>query len=121
RKEKQPRRLRRESHSDHTTPQIFPRGARAGRFVFVARSTAAFRPRRRDGDRAHRNRVAERDQANDRLPHGRPNLDDRGNPMKTLLINPPQAHFTQPLLALPSLAAYLRSNGVETSMIDASI
>lgn len=42
--------------------------------------------------------------------------------MRVLLINPPQAHFTQPLLALPSLAAYLRSQGYpETTMIDASI
>lgn len=42
--------------------------------------------------------------------------------MKILLVNPPQAHFTQPLLALPSLAAYLRANGAgEVSMIDASI
>lgn len=31
--------------------------------------------------------------------------------MQIALINPPQAHFTQPLLAIPSLAAYLRLNG----------
>lgn len=42
--------------------------------------------------------------------------------VKVLLVNPPQAHFTQPLLAIPSLAAYLRSNGVEgVETIDASI
>ena len=42
--------------------------------------------------------------------------------MNVLLINPPQAHFTQPLLALPSLAAYLRRAGVgNVAMIDASI
>lgn len=31
--------------------------------------------------------------------------------MRTLLLFPPQAHFTQPYLALPSLTAYLRANG----------
>lgn len=31
--------------------------------------------------------------------------------MRTLLIFPPQAHFTQPYLALPSLTAYLKANG----------
>lgn len=31
--------------------------------------------------------------------------------MRTLLLFPPQAHFTQPYLALPSLTAYLRDNG----------
>lgn len=31
--------------------------------------------------------------------------------MRTLLLFPPQAHFTQPYLALPSLLAYLRANG----------
>lgn len=42
--------------------------------------------------------------------------------MKVVLVNPPQAHFTQPLLALPSLAAYLRANGVrDVEMIDASL
>ncbi len=42
--------------------------------------------------------------------------------MRVLLINPPQAHFTQPLLALPSLAAWLRTNGFpDTVQIDASI
>lgn len=33
--------------------------------------------------------------------------------MRTLLIFPPQAHFTQPYLALPSLKAFLRANGFE--------
>lgn len=42
--------------------------------------------------------------------------------MKIALINPPQAHFTQPLLALPSLAAWLRQNGMnDLELIDASI
>jgi anaerobic magnesium-protoporphyrin IX monomethyl ester cyclase len=31
--------------------------------------------------------------------------------MRTLLLFPPQAHFTQPYLALPSLTAYLKANG----------
>jgi anaerobic magnesium-protoporphyrin IX monomethyl ester cyclase len=31
--------------------------------------------------------------------------------MRTLLLFPPQAHFTQPYLALPSLKAYLAANG----------
>lgn len=31
--------------------------------------------------------------------------------MRTLLLFPPQAHFTQPYLALPSLLAFLRANG----------
>lgn len=33
--------------------------------------------------------------------------------MKVALIFPPQGHFTQPYLSLPSLAAYLRVHGVE--------
>lgn len=42
--------------------------------------------------------------------------------MRIALINPPQAHFTQPLLALPSLAAYLKQNGYDNlQLIDASI
>jgi radical SAM superfamily enzyme YgiQ (UPF0313 family) len=42
--------------------------------------------------------------------------------VKVTLIFPPQGHFTQPYLSLPSLAAYLRENGVgEVSLIDASI
>lgn len=42
--------------------------------------------------------------------------------MKVALIFPPQGHFTQPYLSLPSLAAYLRANGVEhVEQIDASI
>src|SRR5690606_18200282 len=36
-----------------------------------------------------------------------------GGVMRTLLIFPPQAHFTQPYLALPSLKAHLRANGFE--------
>ena len=32
--------------------------------------------------------------------------------MKVALVFPPQGHFTQPYLSLPSLAAYLRANGV---------
>lgn len=42
--------------------------------------------------------------------------------MKVALVFPPQGHFTQPYLSLPSLAAYLRQNGVpEVELIDASI
>ena len=38
------------------------------------------------------------------------------------LVFPPQGHFTQPYLSLPSLAAYLRAHGVErVELIDASI
>ncbi|HEX6883729.1 MAG TPA: radical SAM protein [Planctomycetota bacterium] len=33
--------------------------------------------------------------------------------MKVALVFPPQGHFTQPYLSLPSLTAYLRANGVE--------
>lgn len=33
--------------------------------------------------------------------------------MKTLLVYPPQGHFTQPYLSIPSLAAYLRQKGLE--------
>ena len=42
--------------------------------------------------------------------------------MRVALVFPPQGHFTQPYLSLPSLAAYLRANGFEdVTMIDASI
>ncbi|HKE02153.1 MAG TPA: radical SAM protein [Planctomycetota bacterium] len=42
--------------------------------------------------------------------------------MRIALVNPPQAHFTQPLLALPSLAAYLRAKGLrDVHVFDASI
>lgn len=42
--------------------------------------------------------------------------------MKVALVFPPQGHFTQPYLSLPSLAAFLRQNGVEdVTLIDASI
>jgi len=42
--------------------------------------------------------------------------------MSVALIFPPQGHFTQPYLSLPSLAAYLRQHGVEdVHQIDASI
>ncbi|MAF64475.1 MAG: hypothetical protein CMJ84_02285 [Planctomycetes bacterium] len=42
--------------------------------------------------------------------------------MKVALVFPPQGHFTQPYLSLPSLAAYLRTNGVEqVEQIDANI
>ena len=42
--------------------------------------------------------------------------------MKVTLVFPPQGHFTQPYLSLPSLAAWLRHNGVgQVDMIDASI
>jgi len=38
------------------------------------------------------------------------------------LVFPPQGHFTQPYLSLPSLAAYLRAHGAgDVTMIDASI
>lgn len=42
--------------------------------------------------------------------------------MKVALIFPPQGHFTQPYLSLPSLAAYLRAHGVgEVHQLDESI
>ncbi len=42
--------------------------------------------------------------------------------MKVALVFPPQGHFTQPYLSVPSLAAYLRANGVDrVESIDASI
>ena len=42
--------------------------------------------------------------------------------MKTVLVFPPQGHFTQPYLSLPSLAAYLRQNGYEdVTQIDVNI
>ncbi len=42
--------------------------------------------------------------------------------MKVALVFPPQGHFTQPYLSLPSLAAYLRMHGTgPVEMIDASI
>jgi radical SAM superfamily enzyme YgiQ (UPF0313 family) len=40
---------------------------------------------------------------------------------KVALVFPPQGHFTQPYLSLPSLAAYLRAHGVQVEQIDASI
>jgi radical SAM superfamily enzyme YgiQ (UPF0313 family) len=42
--------------------------------------------------------------------------------MKTLLIYPPQGHFTQPYLAIPSLSAYLRQQGLkDVSVLDLNI
>ncbi len=42
--------------------------------------------------------------------------------MKVALVFPPQGHFTQPYLSLPSLTAFLRANGVsEVEQIDESI
>ncbi len=42
--------------------------------------------------------------------------------MRVLLVFPPQGHFTAPYLSLPSLAAYLRSHGVdEVRQLDANI
>ncbi len=42
--------------------------------------------------------------------------------MNVALIFPPQGHFTQPYLSLPSLAAWLRQNGIErVEQIDANI
>jgi len=42
--------------------------------------------------------------------------------MRTLLVFPPQGHFTQPYLALPSLAAYLRQRGFDdVHVMDANI
>ena len=42
--------------------------------------------------------------------------------MKVALIFPPQGHFTQPYLSLPSLKAYLNQNGIEdVSQLDVNI
>ncbi|MCE9594354.1 MAG: B12-binding domain-containing radical SAM protein [Planctomycetes bacterium] len=42
--------------------------------------------------------------------------------MKVMLVYPPQGHFTQPYLSIPSLAAYLRANGVkDVSVLDLNI
>lgn len=42
--------------------------------------------------------------------------------MKVALVFPPQGHFTQPYLSLPSLKAFLVANGIpDVTMIDASI
>jgi radical SAM superfamily enzyme YgiQ (UPF0313 family) len=41
--------------------------------------------------------------------------------VKVALVFPPQGHFTQPYLSLPSLAAYLREHGVETHLLDENI
>ncbi len=42
--------------------------------------------------------------------------------MRVALVFPPQGHFTQPYLSLPSLAAYLRANGIsDVHTLDASI
>jgi radical SAM superfamily enzyme YgiQ (UPF0313 family) len=42
--------------------------------------------------------------------------------MKVALVFPPQGHFTQPYLSLPSLAAWLRHNGVgQVAQLDESI
>lgn len=42
--------------------------------------------------------------------------------MRTLLIFPPQGHFTQPYLALPSLQAYMKQEGFpDTHVMDANI
>ena len=42
--------------------------------------------------------------------------------MKVALVFPPQGHFTQPYLSLPSLTAYLQQQGIEdVTQIDASI
>ena len=42
--------------------------------------------------------------------------------MRTLLLFPPQGHFTQPYLALPSLQAYLKQEGfADTHLMDANI
>jgi radical SAM superfamily enzyme YgiQ (UPF0313 family) len=41
---------------------------------------------------------------------------------RVALVFPPQGHFTQPYLSLPSLSAYLKQNGVEdVTLIDAAI
>ena len=36
------------------------------------------------------------------------------------LIFPPQGHFTQPYLSLPSLSAYLKQKGVDVGVYDAT-
>ena len=36
--------------------------------------------------------------------------------MRVALVFPPQGHFTQPYLSLPSLAAFLRANGIEDNL-----
>ena len=42
--------------------------------------------------------------------------------MKVSLIFPPQGHFTQPYLSLPSLTAWLRMHGIEeVSQLDVNI
>jgi radical SAM superfamily enzyme YgiQ (UPF0313 family) len=42
--------------------------------------------------------------------------------VKVALVFPPQGHFTQPYLSLPSLGAYLTANGVpDVTLIDANI
>ena len=42
--------------------------------------------------------------------------------MKVALIFPPQGHFTQPYLSLPSLSAYLKQNGIDdVTLFDESI
>jgi radical SAM superfamily enzyme YgiQ (UPF0313 family) len=41
--------------------------------------------------------------------------------MKVALLFPPQGHFTQPYLSLPSLSAYLRAHGREVWQLDESI
>lgn len=41
--------------------------------------------------------------------------------MKVALVFPPQGHFTQPYLSLPSLAAWLRQHDIDVEMIDANI
>jgi len=41
--------------------------------------------------------------------------------MKVALVFPPQGHFTQPYLSLPSLAAFLRGHGFEVHQLDESI
>ncbi len=42
--------------------------------------------------------------------------------MKVVLVFPPQGHFTQPYLSLPSLKAYLNQNGIEdVSQLDVNI
>jgi hypothetical protein len=41
---------------------------------------------------------------------------------RVALVFPPQGHFTQPYLSLPSLSAYLKQNGVDdVTLLDASI
>ena len=41
--------------------------------------------------------------------------------MKVALVFPPQGHFTQPYLSLPSLAAWLREQGREVHQLDENI